>query len=135
VKTRNMVDERRAANRFPIERQIHFKAIGKRKIAECGLGQTINISSTGVLFTTDQFLSPGRRLEVAISWPAQLDASVGLQLVAQGRIVRSDQGTAALEIQHYEFRTCSRHAWNSPIVSRRLPQASDEQPAVPAAIA
>jgi len=111
VRKSRVVDERRIANRFPIEREVHFRTIGKRKLAECGLGQTINISSSGVLFTTDRLLRPGNRVEVAISWPAQLNASVALQLVAQGRIVRSDEGKAAIKIQHYEFRTCSRAAW------------------------
>ena len=106
-----VAEERRTANRFPIEREVHFRTIGKRKLAECGLGQTINISSAGVLFTTDRVLRMGNRVEVAISWPAQLNASVALQLVAQGRIVRSDESKAALKIQHYEFRTCSRMAW------------------------
>jgi len=105
VKTRNAIDDRRAANRFPIERQIHYKTLGKRKIGEDGLGQTINISSTGVLFTTDHRLSPGRRLEVSISWPAQLDSKISLKLVARGRVVRSEEGRAAIEIHQYEFRT------------------------------
>jgi hypothetical protein len=134
VKTRNAIDDRRAANRFPIERQVHYKTIGKRKIGESGFGQTINISSTGVLFTTDQLLGLGRRLEVAISWPAQLDASVGLQLVAQGRIVRSEPGTAAIEIQHYEFRTCAKKG-NTSIGARRFATAAHEQFSFPAATA
>ena len=132
MKTRNAIDDRRAANRFPIERQIHYKTLGKRKIGEDGLGQTINISSTGVLFTTDHFLSPGRRLEVSISWPAQLDASVSLQLVARGRVVRCEQGTAALEIQRYEFRTCAN---GNPLNgAQRFPAAreEEEQPATAA---
>ncbi len=110
-KSSRVAEERRTASRFPIEREVHFRTIGKRKLAECGLGQTINISSAGVLFTTDRLLRLGNRVEVAISWPAQLNASVALQLVAQGRIVRSDESKAAIKIQHYEFRTCSRTAW------------------------
>jgi hypothetical protein len=133
VKTRQAIDDRRAANRFPIERQIYYKTIGKRKIGEYGLGQTINISSTGVLFTTDQRLSPGRRLEVSISWPAQLDSSVGLQLVAKGRIVRCEQGTAAIEIQRYEFRTCAN---GNPLNgTQRLNASREEQEPASSAIA
>jgi len=133
VKTRNAIDDRRAAIRFPIERQIHYKTLGKRKIGEDGLGQTINMSSTGVLFTTEHFLSPGRRLEVSISWPAQLDASVSLQLVARGRVARCQQGTAAIEIQRYEFRTCAN---GNPVNGApRFPAASEEEQPVSAAIA
>ena len=49
---------------------------------------TVNMSSNGVLFTTDHYLLPGRRLEVSISWPAQLNSKVALKLVARGRVVR-----------------------------------------------
>lgn len=107
MRTNTVREERRAADRFPIEREVRFKIIGKRNAEEGGAGKTINMSSNGVLFTTDKFLIPGRRVEVAISWPAQLNATVPLKLVARGRIVRSEQGKAAIEIQQYEFRTQS----------------------------
>ena len=61
--------------------------------------------SNGVLFTTDQILLPGKRLELSISWPAQLDNKCQLKLVARGRVARLEQGKAAIEIQQYEFRT------------------------------
>ena len=99
------VDERRASDRFPIDREIRYKVLGKRGGEESGIGKTINMSSSGVLFTADQLLLPGRRVEVSISWPAQLNSQCGLRLVARGRIVRYEGGKAALEIQQYEFRT------------------------------
>jgi hypothetical protein len=97
--------DRRAADRFPIEREVRYKILNKRSSAEEGTGKTINISSTGVLFTTDQILVPGKRLELSISWPAQLDNKCQLKLVARGRVARLEQGRAAIEIQQYEFRT------------------------------
>jgi len=97
--------ERRAADRFPIEREVRYKILNKRSSAEEGTGKTINISSNGVLFTTDQILVPGKRLELSISWPAQLDNKCQLKLVARGRVARLEQGRAAIEIQQYEFRT------------------------------
>lgn len=100
-------DDRRGADRFPIEREVRFKILSRKNSAEdeSGTGVTLNMSSNGVLFTTDRYLLPGRRLEVAISWPAQLNAKVGLKLVARGRVVRSEEGKAAIEIHQYEFRT------------------------------
>ena len=65
------------------------------------------ISSAGVLFTSEHMLLPGRRVELAISWPAQLNNKCALKLVARGRVVRFEQGRAAIEIQQYEFRTLS----------------------------
>lgn len=97
--------ERRGADRFPIEREVRYRILNKRSSGEEGSGKTINISSNGVLFTTDQILVPGKRLELSISWPAQLDNKCQLKLVAQGRVARLEQGRAAIEIQKYEFRT------------------------------
>ena len=97
--------ERRNADRFPIEREVRYKILNKRTTHEEGTGKTINISSNGVLFTTDQILVPGKRLELSISWPAQLDNRCFLKLVARGRVARLEQGRAAVEIQQYEFRT------------------------------
>jgi hypothetical protein len=97
--------ERRSADRFPIEREVRYRILNKRNSHEEGTGRTINISSNGVLFTTDQILIPGKRLELSISWPAQLDNKCQLKLVARGRVARLEQGRAAIEIQQYEFRT------------------------------
>jgi hypothetical protein len=100
-------DDRRSADRFPIEREVRYKVLSRKTAAEgeSGVGVTVNMSSNGVLFTTDRYLLPGRRLEVSISWPAQLNSKVALKLVARGRVVRSEEGRAAIEIHQYEFRT------------------------------
>ncbi len=99
--------ERRRSDRFAIEREIRYRALNKRGGEEAGEGKTVNMSSSGVLFTSGQILRPGRRVELAISWPAQLNNKCALKLVARGRIVRFENGLAAMEIQQYEFRTHS----------------------------
>ncbi|MGA3026446.1 MAG: PilZ domain-containing protein [Bryobacteraceae bacterium] len=105
MKNRKETNERRASDRFPIERDLRYKILSKRNGDESGIGRTVNMSSNGVLFSTDSILLPGRRVEVAINWPAQLNSKVSLKLVARGRVVRYEQGMAAMEIQQYEFRT------------------------------
>jgi PilZ domain len=97
--------ERRSSDRFPIEREVRYRILSKRNTYEEGTGKTINISSDGVLFTTDRVLLPGKRVELSISWPAQLDNKCQLKLVARGLVARLEQGRAAVEIQQYEFRT------------------------------
>lgn len=99
--------DRRRSDRFAIEREIRYRALNKRGGEEAGEGKTVNMSSSGVLFTSGQILRPGRRIELSISWPAQLNNKCALKLVARGRIVRFDNGLAAMEIQQYEFRTQS----------------------------
>lgn len=99
--------ERRRSSRFPIERELRYKTLNQRTEALAGNGRTLNISSSGVLFTSDHDLPVGTRLEVSISWPAQLNERCLLNLVARGRITRHTQGQLALQIQQYEFRTQS----------------------------
>lgn len=108
--------DRRHSDRFPIEREVRFRVMNKRGGEEAGDGRTLNISSSGVLFTTQQVLLPGRRLEVSINWPAQLNNKCALRLVARGRIVRFEKGIAALEIQQYEFRTASATPSATPVL-------------------
>jgi hypothetical protein len=105
--------DRRQSDRFPIEREVRYRALNKRGGEEAGEGQSLNMSSSGVLFTSEHLLLPGRRMELAISWPAQLDNKTPLKLVARGRVVRFEEGRAALEIQQYEFRTQSAAAAGS----------------------
>jgi hypothetical protein len=100
--------ERRRSSRFPIERELRYKTLNQRTEILAGNGKTLNISSSGVLFTSDHELPVGTRLEVSISWPAQLNERCLLNLVARGRITRHLRGQLALQIQQYEFRTQSR---------------------------
>ena len=108
MRTGKEQNDRRAADRFPIEREVRYKVLSRKDNAAVGHGQTVNMSSNGVLFTTDQYLLPGRRLELSISWPVQLNSTVPLKLVARGRVVRCEEGKAAIEIHQYEFRTASQ---------------------------
>ena len=103
----NAQADRRHSDRFPIEREVRYRVLNKRSSEETGDGKTVNISSSGVLFTVEHMLLPGRRMELAISWPAQLNNKCALKLVARGRVVRFEGGRAAIEIQQYEFRTQS----------------------------
>src|SRR5690242_7866913 len=103
----DITDERRASNRLPIESDVRYRVLGKdRSSTQVGMGKTINISGSGVLFTTESALPEGERVELSISWPAQLNNTVPLKLVAMGRLVRTDETQAAISIERYEFKTC-----------------------------
>lgn len=101
--------DRRRSDRFPISCELVYRMSGKRLGHEQGSGRTIDMSSGGVLFQCDRELLPGKRIEMAISWPAQLDNRCSLKLIARGKIVRSGDNRAAVAIQQYEFRTMGRH--------------------------
>jgi hypothetical protein len=102
--------DRRGSDRFPIEREVKYRAITRTGLDENGAGKTINMSSNGILFETSSTLLPGRRLELSVNWPAQLSNGCPLKLVAKGKVVRSDASTAAVEILQYEFRTLGKAA-------------------------
>jgi hypothetical protein len=91
---------------MPIEREVRYKVLGEKKsIKQVGLGKTVNMSSGGVLFTTETPLPEGERAEVAVSWPAQLNDVLPIKLVAMGRLVRTAENQAAISVERYEFKT------------------------------
>ncbi len=96
--------DRRTAVRFPIEQDVRYKVFTRTRI-EGGLGKTINMSSNGLLFTTESPMALGAKLEVAVNWPAKLDHKCALKLVTTGRVVRCENGMTAIAIDRYEFRT------------------------------
>ena len=96
------VKERRQNVRFPISLPVRFT------LAEtCGWGRIINIGSGGALFTLDQPVKPGQTVELCIGWPVLLHEKVHLNLVAEGLIVRVDEGRAAVSFERCHFRTAS----------------------------
>jgi len=99
--------ERRRGDRFPIVREVRYKVTYRRGDPKSGIGTTVNVSSAGVLFTAPETLASGKRIELAISWPVQLDGKCPLKLVAQGRITRCQGTEVAMEIENHEFRTRS----------------------------
>jgi len=97
------VRERRGSVRFPIDRDVHYRLLDKPNARETGNGKTINISSSGVLFTSERVRRLGERLELAISWPVRLDNKHPLKLVVRGEVVRFEPGRVAMQIQQHEF--------------------------------
>lgn len=69
-------------------------------------GESVNISSAGVLFTTPEAATPGQKVEAFIAWPVFLDNRIPLKLVIKGLIVRSTGDGAAICFEKHEFRTC-----------------------------
>jgi len=97
--------DRRSSERMSIERDVQYRSLSRGQVDAEAEGKTLNISSSGILFTTQHLLSPGRRVEIAIDWPAELDNKCALRLIARGRVVRFDGDRAAIEILQHEFRT------------------------------
>jgi hypothetical protein len=97
--------DRRKTDRFPIIRELRYRVLGGRGNSTWASGKTLDFSSTGILFSAETPLPPGKQLELSISWPAQLDGKCALKLVARGRVTRCSGTEVAVEMDKYEFRT------------------------------
>lgn len=98
-------DERRAKRRFRIEQEVRYRLLYGHRIAETGIGRTLNISSSGVWITTQMQLSAGLPVELSINWPALLNDVCPMKLMIYGCVIRSTEEGAAIAIERYEFRT------------------------------
>jgi len=96
--------ERRVGNRFPIVCEVRYKTLSSKGVPESGFGQTVNISRGGLLLESETPPTPGKRVEISVSWPIRLDGKCPLQFVAQGKVVRGDSKSIAVAIEKYEFR-------------------------------
>jgi hypothetical protein len=108
--------DRRTDQRYPIALQLQYKLMRKGRAYRVGFGQTLNISSHGVLFEIDGVVPTSGRMELALNWPFLLQGSCGLQLVMRGRVVRTDGKTIALKAEFHEFRTARRALFQSATV-------------------
>lgn len=96
--------ERRSTRRYPLAQEVHYSVMGARK-GMVGTGTTVNMSSRGMLFTTDQPLSAGSPLTLEVKWPVLLDNAKPLKLVTRGKVVWCDSSHAAVEFNEWEFHT------------------------------
>lgn len=95
---------RRNAPRYPIHEVVEYR-VGRKRAALRGTGKTVDISSSGMLFTAQHRLPVGQMVEVAVNWPVLLDGVCGLKLVAAGVVIRANEEAVAVRISRYEFRT------------------------------
>ncbi len=97
-------NDRRSALRFPLRREVKLHGLRTSGRSRSN-GETVNISSRGVLLRSSGIFRLGEWIEMAISWPARLNQQISLQLLARGPIVRVEEGQVAVEIQQHEFKT------------------------------
>jgi len=101
-------NNRRAHRRYPILLQLQYKLMAPTGVQHVGVGQTINVSSHGVLCDVNKELPKNSRIELSIQWPYLLHGTCPLNLVVQGRIVRTGSHSVAVQAEAIEFRTAGR---------------------------
>ena len=104
--------DRRTNARFPCRLAVSYQTLEHPIFSGQGTSETLNVSSKGLLFTSNEKFEAGQLVQVSLDWPALLENQIPLKLVAEGRIVRNSSGQTAMTIDKYEFRT------------RRIPKAA-----------
>jgi hypothetical protein len=98
--------DRRKGQRFPLRLSVWYRSIESPVSSNWTVGESVNISRTGLLFSTPEPVIPGQRVEALIAWPVFLDKRIPLKLFIRGAIVRSAGEGTAMSFGKYEFRTC-----------------------------
>jgi c-di-GMP-binding flagellar brake protein YcgR len=106
-KTESINGDRRKDRRYGIQLDLRWKLIRRRRVLETGVGQTVDLSSGGILFVSGRTLPVGLNVELAITWPVLLRNEAPMQLIVSGRIVRTAASGTAVEMVQHEFRTMS----------------------------
>jgi len=95
------------AERFPIQTALRFRVSGVTEWIE---GKTINISSTGILFSTPTTMQPDTMLEMQIIFPPEITGGNPANVICTGPIVRTvpaasanSHGTQAAAILRYRL--------------------------------
>jgi hypothetical protein len=115
--------DRRSKRRYPIELPVQYKIMKNYLVLGTGSGNSLDLSSGGIAFTSSAPLKIGSYLELSVSWPVMLNQSCSLKLVASGRVVRSDEYRTAISLDRYEFRTTGTKAFQSTAAQQPLAMA------------
>lgn len=91
--------------RYPIVVDVTYQVLNGDQVVKTGQGRTVDISSRGLSFESEEILPPGKQVKLAVTWPAMLNNRVGLNLHVLARTVPARNGCTAVEILKYEFRT------------------------------
>ena len=95
--------ERRRGVRVPLACTLRYET-GSPAHRKMGAGRVIDMSSSGVFFTTESLLRRNTRVALHVAWPVRLDGDVPVELFAEGKLVRTERTRAALQYDRIAFR-------------------------------
>ncbi len=99
--------ERRSKARFPVQLSVRYHTVSSGP-ALVGVGETVNISSGGLLIASNATLHKGARLQVTVDWPLLLHETTPLQLIVSCHVTRCQPQEFAVKLEQYQFRTKKR---------------------------
>jgi len=97
--------DRRDDRRYQICLDVLWKLVRRKKVLQTGDGQTLDLSSGGLLFDARRPLPAGFSVELSIAWPVLLNDVATMRLAITGRIIRSSGNRIAIRMIQHEFRT------------------------------
>jgi hypothetical protein len=126
---RVLAGQRRGAKRYDISLSLRYAVRRRGQQSDTGTGQSLNMSSSGLLFRSDGKASPGDSIIVALEWPVSKCDGEPVYLVLSGYVVRIQGRSAAISISRNEILRqpdleksldlFSRREWRPPV--RRAP--------------
>jgi len=113
-----MDKDRRVKARYPLHLNVLYQTLGtENRIADSG--QTVDLSSSGVLITCHSNIREGDKVRAVIEWPSLLNGTIPLQLITVGIVVRRQGSRLAIAFEGYQFRTTARRANVATMPERR----------------
>jgi hypothetical protein len=96
-----IVTDNRKNQRF--ELRLPFELVRSGNRGQFIHGVTMNLSSSGVLFESEQYLPVGEIIEYYISLPTGHNPEEDVRLRCMGKVIRSHDRYAAATMERYEF--------------------------------
>lgn len=93
--------ENRKNQRF--ELRLPFELVRSGHRSNIVQGQTLNLSSNGVMFEVDQAMAVGEIIEYFITLPTGQNPEEDVRLRCMGKVIRSHENFAAATMERYEF--------------------------------
>ena len=90
--------ERRAAIRVRLECPSQYKTP-----KQMGFGHTVDMSRTGIAFTTDGLLARDSEITLRVTWPVRLEGGVPVLFYAVGKLARAETMKAAMQMDSFGF--------------------------------
>jgi hypothetical protein len=97
----NNGQERRTAVRVRLVCPSRYETHTEPK--QIGMGHTIDMSNSGIAFTTESRLPTNATLTLHLKWPVRLPGEVPVELRAVGRLARTETLKAALQLHSVTF--------------------------------
>jgi len=98
--------ERRSRRRFLIKKPVAIQRLDLR--CREFTGETVNMSSHGILFLASAAIPVGTRIRLLLDWPTPLDRQV--ELVLWASVVRCEENLIAARIWAHQFQSSTATA-------------------------